>query len=44
MGEREDKDQQRGVSAEVKLCQPELCSDGRTKADLCAKCKLHRPV
>lgn len=33
------KGQQRGVSAEVKLCQPELRSDERTEVDLCTKCK-----
>lgn len=29
--------QAEGVSAEVKLCQPELRSDDCTEADLCAK-------
>ena len=37
--EHENKGRQWGVSAEVKLCQPELRSDERTEADLCAKCK-----
>ena len=33
------KAKQRGVSAEVKLCQPELRSDECTEVDLCSKCK-----
>ncbi len=37
--EHENKGRQRGVSAEVKLCQPELRSDERTGVDLCTKCK-----
>lgn len=37
--EQENKGRERGVSTEVKLCQPELRSDERTEADLCSKCK-----
>lgn len=33
------KGQRRGVSSEVKLCQPELRADECTKVDLCIKCK-----
>lgn len=38
--ESENKGQQRGVSAGVKLCQPELRSDECTEVDLYAKSEL----